>query len=44
MLERLTRIRLQLAIYFWLHRGKDPAKGCKIGSPISPAIKKNGLL
>src|SRR5215470_16238892 len=28
---RLTRIRLQAAIYFCLHRGKYPVKGCTAG-------------
>src|SRR4029077_8846684 len=29
---RLTRIRLQLAVYFWLHRGKCALKGGKLAS------------
>jgi hypothetical protein len=29
----LTRIRLQLAIYFCLHRGKYLVKGCRIATP-----------
>ena len=29
----LTRIKLQPANYFYLHRGKCPLKGCKMASP-----------
>ena len=28
----LTRIKLQRAIYFCVHRGKSPLKGCKMAS------------
>jgi hypothetical protein len=33
--NQLTRIRLQRAIYFCLHRGKCPLKGCRMTSPFT---------
>ena len=35
----LTRTRLQLAIYFWLHRGECAGKHCKLASAFGTLLK-----
>jgi hypothetical protein len=38
-LDDLTRNSLHLAVYFLLHRGHIPLKGCTLASPLHHSLK-----